>query len=244
MKNTDNNIVVELSHVSKRIGKSQVLTDINLTISQGQVFWFLWPNGAGKTTTMKTILGLVTPDTGTVSIFWEKWLSVESKMRIGFMPENTYLYKYLTWEEFLRFNGKFYGMEKTLLEEKITELLERVWLAKSRKKKLNSYSKGMLQRIWLAQSILHDPELIFLDEPMSGLDPIGRKMVKDLIIEQWESGKTIFFNTHILSDVEAICDSFAIISGGKIVANMKVSELEETLEDYFMKSIGEWVESK
>jgi ABC-2 type transport system ATP-binding protein len=242
--NLKHHSIIKLSQVSKKIGKSQVLSDINLTISKGEVFWFLWPNGAGKTTTMKAILGLVKPDAGTVCVFWDEWLSIQSKMQIGFMPENTYLYKYLTWEEFLRFNGKFYGMENSILEEKISGLLERVWLAKSRKKKLNSYSKGMLQRIGLAQSILHDPELIFLDEPMSGLDPIGRKMVKDLIIELWKSGKTIFFNTHILSDVEAICDSFAIISGGRIVANMKVSELKEPLEDYFMKNIGEGVESK
>lgn len=153
------------------------------------------------------------------------------------MPENTYLYKYLTAEEFLRFNGKFYDMEGDLLEKRIDEMIKKVGLEQARKKKLHSYSKGMLQRVGLAQSILHNPELIFLDEPMSGLDPIGRKMVKDLIIELGKAWKTVFFNTHILSDVEAICDSFAIISEGRIVANMKVWELSEPLEDYFMKMV-------
>ncbi len=186
---------------------------------------------------MKTILHLIKPDSGVVEIFGTPGLDVEKKMRIGFMPENTYLYKYLTGREFLRFNGKFYGMEGDALEQRITELLKRVGLENAEKKKLNSYSKGMLQRIGLAQSILHDPELIFLDEPMSGLDPIGRKMVKDLIIELGVSGKTIFFNTHILSDVEAICDSFAIIAEWRLVANMKVEDLQEPLEDFFMKSV-------
>lgn len=127
------------------------------------------------------------------------------------MPENTYLYKYLTGDEFLDFNGKFYGLSGEKLANKKDEVLEKVGLSHARKKRLHTYSKGMLQRIGLAQAILHDPELIFLDEPMSGLDPMGRKMIKDIMIDLKKAGKTIFFNTHILSDVEAICDSFGII---------------------------------
>lgn len=161
------------------------------------------------------------------------------RKRIGFMPENTYLYKYLTGDEFLDFNGKFYGMENAELEKRKTIVLEKVGLQHARKKRLNTYSKGMLQRIGLAQAILHDPELIFLDEPMSGLDPVGRKMIKDLLLELKSEGKTIFFNTHILSDVEAICDSFGIIVEGSLVASMKISELTESLEDFFMKRVEE-----
>lgn len=153
------------------------------------------------------------------------------------MPENTYLYKYLTGDEFLDFNGAFYDLTGEELKKRKDIVLEKVGLIHARNKRLNAYSKGMLQRIGLAQAILHDPELVFLDEPMSGLDPIGRKMVKDLMIELKKEGKTLFFNTHILSDVEAICDTFAIISLGEIIANMRVDELDEPLEDFFMRSI-------
>jgi ABC-2 type transport system ATP-binding protein len=155
------------------------------------------------------------------------------------MPENTYLYKYLTADEFLEFNGKFYDMTPELLEKRKTEVLEKVGLTGSRHKRLNTYSKGMLQRIGLAQAILHDPEVVFLDEPMSGLDPIGRKMVKDLMLELKAAGKTLFFNTHILSDVEAICDSFAIIAKGKIVEHMQVKNLKTPLEELFMQRVGD-----
>lgn len=153
------------------------------------------------------------------------------------MPENTYLYKYLTGDEFLEFNGKFYNLEKEYLERRKEEVLEKVGLTHARYKRLNTYSKGMLQRIWLAQAILHEPELIFLDEPMSGLDPIGRKMIKDLMLELKTQGKTLFFNTHILSDVEAICDSFAIIAQWKIVEHMEIVKLTEPLEELFIKRV-------
>lgn len=159
--------------------------------------------------------------------------------KIGFMPENTYLYKYLTGDEFLDFNGKFYALTPQKLEERKTWALEKVGLISARNKRLNTFSKGMLQRIGLAQAILHDPEIIFLDEPMSGLDPIGRKLVKDLMLELKAAGKTIFFNTHILSDVETICDSFGIICEGRLVANMQIRELDRPLEDFFMEKIAE-----
>lgn len=155
------------------------------------------------------------------------------------MPENTYLYKYLTGDEFLDFNAAFYELSGQNLQKRKDAVLEKVGLAHARDKRLSTYSKGMLQRIGLAQAILHDPEIIFLDEPMSGLDPIGRKMVKDLILELKHEKKTIFFNTHILSDVEAICDSFAIIAKGKIIAHMNISELKEPLEDFFMERLVE-----
>ena len=231
--------VISLKHLSKKIKKSQILHDISLSMHKGEVFGFLGPNGAGKTTTMKAILGIIEPTDGTVEIFGHSPRDISVQKRIGFMPENTYLYKYLTGDEFLDFNGRFYDLSKELLIERKDWALEKVWLTQARKKRLNTYSKGMLQRIGLAQAILHDPEIIFLDEPMSGLDPIGRKMVKDLMIELKNAGKTIFFNTHILSDVEMICDSFGIICEWKLVANMKIGDLDIPLEDFFMKKITE-----
>lgn len=231
--------VISLVNLSKTIGKSKILYNISLSIEQWQVYGFLGPNGAWKTTTMKAILGIIVPTSGSVGIFWKFPNLAEVQSRIGFMPENTYLYKYLTWDEFLDFNGRFYNLSKEKLDERKKWVLEKVGLEHVKNKRLNTFSKWMLQRIGLAQSILHDPEIIFLDEPMSGLDPIGRKMVKDLMLELKNDGKTIFFNTHILSDVEAICDSFGIICEWKLVADMKIEELEIPLEDFFMKKIKE-----
>ncbi len=231
--------ILSIHHLSKKIGKIELLHDISLNLRKWEVFGFLGPNGSGKTTTMKAILGIITPTNGTVEIFGSSMQDASVRKRIGFMPENTYLYKYLTGDEFLDFNGKFYGLEKEELEERKTQVLQKVGLHHARNKKLNAYSKGMLQRIGLAQAILHDPELIFLDEPMSGLDPVGRKLIKDLMIELKAAGKTIFFNTHILSDVEAICDRFGIIIDGSLVADMQIDELTESLEDFFMKKVEE-----
>ncbi len=231
--------VIHLKHLSKKIGKSEILHNITLTIPSGEVFGFLGPNGAGKTTTMKVILGIIEATSGDVQIFGKAPRDISVQKKIGFMPENTYLYKYLTGDEFLDFNGRFYSMGKEMLEKRKTWALEKVGLLYARNKRLNTYSKWMLQRIGLAQAILHNPEIIFLDEPMSGLDPVWRKMVKDLMLELKKDWKTIFFNTHILSDVEDICDSFGIICEWKLIVNMKVSELKLPLEDFFMEKIGE-----
>jgi ABC-2 type transport system ATP-binding protein len=231
--------ILSISHLSKKIGKTQILSDISLTLEKWEVFGFLGPNGSGKTTTMKAILGIITPTTGTIEVLGSTMEDINVRKRIGFMPENTYLYKYLTGDEFLDFNGAFYGMTKSYLEKRKNIVLEQVWLTHARGKKLNAYSKWMLQRIGLAQAILHDGELVFLDEPMSGLDPVGRRLIKDLMLWLKKEWKTIFFNTHILSDVEAICDSFGIIVGGSLVANMKVSQLDMPLEDYFMEKVKE-----
>lgn len=231
--------LLQITHLSKKIGKSLLLDDITLSLHRGEVFGFLGPNGAGKTTTMKCILGIMRPTHGSVSILGGTIDDISVRKQIGFMPENTYLYKYLTGDEFLDFNAAFYELSGETLKERKDIVLEKVGLAHARDKRLSTYSKGMLQRIGLAQAILHDPEIIFLDEPMSGLDPIGRKMVKDLILELKQEKKTIFFNTHILSDVEAICESFAIIAKGKIIAHMKISELKEPLENYFMDRLVE-----
>ena len=231
--------VLQTISLNKYLDGKQILFDLNLEIKQWEVFWFLWPNWAWKTTTMKCILNLIKPESWEIIILWKNELTNEIKSQIGFMPENTYLYKYLTWYEFLKFNGKFYNIEKNELEEKIDNLLEKVWLKEAKNKLLAKYSKWMLQRIGLAQAIINDPKLVFLDEPMSWLDPIWRKMVKDLILELKKNWTTVFFNTHILSDVESICDRFAIIHKWKIIEENKVKNITKHLEDLFIEKINE-----
>ena len=154
------------------------------------------------------------------------------------MPENTYLYKHLTGKEFLHFNAWFFGLTGEKADQRVQELLQQVGLEEAQNKYLKEYSKGMLQRVWLAQSIINQPELLFLDEPMSGLDPIGRKMVKDLLVSLKEKWTTIFFNTHILADVESICDTVSIINKGHIIVqNTPLSEISCSLEDFFIENI-------
>ena len=174
---------LSINNLNLTIAKAQLLRNISLEIKKGEVFGFLGPNGAGKTTTMKCILGIMRPSNGTIHVLGGTMDEVSVRSRIGFMPENTYLYKYLTGDEFLDFNASFYAITGTDLQKRKDFVLDQVGLANARHKRLYTYSKGMLQRIGLAQAILHDPELIFLDEPMSGLDPLGRKMVKDLMLQ-------------------------------------------------------------
>ncbi|PID87590.1 ABC transporter [Candidatus Gracilibacteria bacterium] len=236
--------VLEVKNLEKHLNKKLILNDVSFNVKSGEIYGFLGPNGAGKTTTIKCIMGFIKQEKGTIKVFGEKGLTLKSRKDIGFMPENTYLYKYLTGEEFLRFSGKFFKISEKDLNKRISELLKKVGLEGSGNRFLNTYSKGMLQRIGLAQSIINNPKLLFLDEPMSGLDPIGRKMVKDLLVDLKNKGTTIFFNTHILADVESICDKISIIHKGHLVVeSMKVSELKESLEDYFIKKINE-VEEK
>ncbi|MDD3793476.1 MAG: ABC transporter ATP-binding protein [Candidatus Gracilibacteria bacterium] len=230
--------ILEVKKINKTLAKKQVLFDVNFSVEKGEIYGFLGPNGAGKTTTMKSILGLIEPENGEILIFGERGLTLETRKKIGFMPENTYLYKHLTGREFLEFNGKFFGLKGQKLDKKVDELLKRVGLEKAGDKYLKDYSKGMLQRVGLAQSIINSPKLLFLDEPMSGLDPIGRKMVKDLIVSLRKEGTTIFFNTHILADVEEICDKISIINYGKIIVeNKKVSDIDGRLEDFFIEKV-------
>ncbi|MDD5769920.1 MAG: ABC transporter ATP-binding protein [Candidatus Gracilibacteria bacterium] len=230
--------VLEVLEITKKLSGEEVLHNVSFEVLEGEIYGFLGPNGAGKTTTMKCIMGLITPESGNIKVLGEEGLTIEGKNKVGFMPENTYLYKYLTGREFLRFNGKFFGLHGDKLEEKIDELLKKVGLNGASDKYLHEYSKGMLQRIGLAQSIINNPKLLFLDEPMSGLDPIGRKMVKDLLVELKKSGTTIFFNTHILADVESICDKFSIINKGNIIVqNKEVKSLTKHLEDFFIEEI-------
>jgi len=232
--------ILEVNKINKILAKKNVLNDVSFSVKEWEIYGFLWPNGAGKTTTMKCIMWLIEPESWSINIFSTKGLTIEDKNKIGFMPENTYLYKHLTWREFLRFNWRFFWLNWDDLENRINELLKRVWLDNAGDKYLHSYSKWMLQRVWLAQSIINKPKLVFLDEPMSGLDPIGRKMVKDLLVELNKEWTTIFFNTHILADVESICDRVTIIDKWDIIVEWKnISDIEWTLEDFFIDKVTE-----
>lgn len=202
-----------------------ILQELSFSVARGEIFGFLGPNGAGKTTTLKILLGLTRQTSGRVEVFGSPAGAVEAHRRIGFLPESPYFYDYLTAEEFLRFYGRLAGLDGVKLNQRIGSLLETLGLKEARHRQLRRFSKGMLQRIGLAQVLIHDPELLILDEPMSGLDPVGRKEVRDLILQLREQGKTVFFSTHIIPDVETICDRVAVIVKGQIVASGRVDEL-------------------
>jgi ABC-2 type transport system ATP-binding protein len=201
------------------------LRPLNLAVAEGEVFGFLGPNGAGKTTTLKVLMGLVFPTGGTARILGKDINDSEIKAQIGFLPEQPYFYDYLTAKELLEYYAQLSGVEAKERDRKIDAMLERVGLKDAARVQLRKFSKGMLQRVGLAQAILHDPKVVFLDEPMSGLDPMGRREVRDLIEELKQQGKTVFFSTHILSDAEALCDRVAIIHQGELRGVGQVAEL-------------------
>ena len=199
--------------------------EVSLEVHSGEVFGFLGPNGAGKTTTIKMLMGLIYPSGGTATLFGRPVGDPTAKAKVGFLPESPYFYDYLTSREFLRFYGHLFGLIGSTLNKRIDELLELVGMTHARDLQLRKFSKGMLQRVGIAQALINDPELVILDEPMSGLDPIGRKEVRDLILRLKESGKTVMFSSHILHDAELLCDRVAMIMKGKLVACGHVSEL-------------------
>lgn len=202
-----------------------VLDRLDLEVEQGEVFGFLGHNGAGKTTTLKLLMGLLVPTAGTALILGRPIEDVAVRQRVGFLPESPYFYEYLTAEEFLTFYGQLFGLGGAPLARKVDELLEMVSMVDARRLPLGKFSKGMLQRIGLAQALINDPQLVILDEPMSGLDPIGRRDVRDIILRLREDGKTVFFSTHILPDVEMICDRVGILVRGRLRAVGAVHEL-------------------
>ena len=205
--------------------ETTVLSDVSLSVGQGEIFGFLGHNGAGKTTTMKILLGLLGATDGRIELLGVPVTDVAVHARIGYLPESPYFYDYLTAEEFLCFYGRLAGLSRETVRQRTPQLLERVGLTEARDRQLRKFSKGMLQRIGLAQAIIHDPELVILDEPMSGLDPIGRKEVRDLILSLRDQGKTVFFSTHIVSDVEMICDRVGILAKGKMLASGRIEDL-------------------
>lgn len=203
----------------------RALHPLHLNVEQGEIFGFLGPNGAGKTTTLKMLMGLVFPTAGTARILDLELDDPRMKAQIGFLPEQPYFYDYLTARELLRYYGQLSGVEARLLAAKVDAVLDRVGLKESADIQLRKFSKGMLQRAGIAQAILHDPKVVFLDEPMSGLDPMGRHEVRSLIEQLKQEGKTVFFSTHILSDAEALCDRVAILHQGALRGVGAVEEL-------------------
>jgi ABC-2 type transport system ATP-binding protein len=227
-------IVVETYELSKtyRVGfwmnqKVASLQHFTLQVFEGETFGLLGPNGAGKTTLLKLLLGIVRPSKGMGVVLGKPIGDRATKQRIGYLPENPYFYDYLTGWEILHYTGGLFGIPKHIRRKRIPELLDLVGLAQSaaKRKQLRQYSKGMLQRIGMAQALINDPELVFLDEPMSGLDPLGRYQIREIILSLKAQGKTIFFNSHILADVEQICDRVAILAQGERICLGSLDEL-------------------
>ena len=218
------------------------LKGLSLEVFKGEVFGFLGPNGAGKTTTMNVLLGFVRPTSGSASIFGMDAQNPEARQKLGYLPELTYYYKFLTGRELLRFYAKLFGFKASEAEQRIEKLLKLVEMTAAADKPIRSYSKGMQQRAGLAQALLNDPSLLVLDEPTSGLDPIGRIQVRRIIERLKEEGKTVFFSSHELGEVQAVCDRVAMMCQGELKATGSVTELLEThqlnLEDIFFKIIG------
>lgn len=228
--------VIEISELTKdyqvgfvRKRTIRALDALSLEVYRGEIFGFLGPNGAGKTTTLKLLMRLIYPTAGTAKVLGRPIDDVAMRARIGYLPENPYFYDYLSGRELLRYTGALFGLSKQAAQTRADELLSHVGLEAERAdRQLRKYSKGMLQRIGIAQALVNDPEVIFFDEPMSGLDPIGRREVRDLILELRRQRKTIFFSSHILSDVEALCDRAAILNRGRLLRVGTVEELTST----------------
>ncbi len=242
-----NEVVVSVQGLSKtyRTGfwLNQLLTplqDCSLTVRRGQTFGMLGPNGAGKTTTVKCLLGITQPSQGEGTILGRPLGDQQIKQQVGYLPENPYFYDYLTAWEFLEFAGQVFCIPHSILKERIPTLLELVGLPldAARKKQMRTYSKGMLQRTGMAQALINDPELVFLDEPMSGLDPIGRYQMREIILSLRQQGKTVFFNSHILSDVEVICDQVALLIGGQLICQGSLDELLGETQSYQIRGRG------
>lgn len=210
----------------------RALDRLTLRVERGEVFGFLGPNGAGKTTTLKILTGLIFPTEGTATILGIPAGRPEAFRRLGYLPENPYFYDYLTAEELLDYFARFFSMTPAERRQRRDVVLEQAGLTEFRRVALRKYSKGMLQRIGIAQAVLHQPEIVLLDEPMSGLDPVGRRDVRNLILQLKAEGKTVFFSTHILSDAEALCDRVAILHRGKLVGVGQIAELLKRQSGY------------
>ncbi|HLA95394.1 MAG TPA: ABC transporter ATP-binding protein [Pyrinomonadaceae bacterium] len=232
--------IVEIDNLTKdyetgfwKKKKVRALDGVSLSVNGGQIFGFLGGNGAGKTTTIKILMGLLYPSEGSAKVLGQSISDFSMHSRIGYCPENPYFYDYLTPLELLKYFGELFGMDAAGTKKRAEELLVKVGLdEKDWNKQLRKFSKGMLQRVGLAQSIINDPEIVFMDEPMSGLDPIGRREVRELIAELRTKGTTVFMSTHILSDVEALCDEVAILRRGKLAASGNLYDLLQKNDEH------------
>lgn len=243
----ERSIVVQTQNLSKTyrtgfwlVQRVRSLQNVNVTVYRGETFGLLGQNGAGKTTLLKTLLGIVRPSRGKAALMGHPVGDRRVKQRVGYLPENPYFYDYLTGWEILQFTGGLFQIPRSVQRKRIPELLDLVGLSQkdAKRKQLRRYSKGMLQRIGLAQALMNDPELVFLDEPMSGLDPLGRYQMREIILSLKRSGKTIFFNSHVLSDVEQICDRVAILDKGELICEGSIHDLLGDAKTYLVKVKG------
>jgi ABC-2 type transport system ATP-binding protein len=234
---------IEISGLNKTYpGGHRALTDFSLTVSQGEIFGFLGPNGAGKTTTIKILLGLLSPSSGIVSILGEDPTKPTTRTRVGYLPEVANYYEFMNVRELLKFYGRISGMDDDAIHKRSEELLDLVGLdPDARKRMLGKFSKGMLQRAGIAQALLHDPDVLILDEPMTGLDPLARLQMRDVITCLRDAGKTVFFSSHELSETEVVCNRFGILNKGRLCwcgqASDMVGDGKANLERIFLKII-------
>src|SRR6266702_4610481 len=261
-------LAIEIENLTKEypfgflhLRKKTSLEGLNMQVETGEVFGFIGPNGAGKSTTIKLLMRLIFPTAGSARILGKPISDVEMHRDVGYLPEQPYFYDYLTAAELLDYFARFHDLTAADRKERVQRMLKKVGLETARKIQLRKYSKGMLQRVGLAQAILHDPKVVILDEPMSGLDPVGRREVRDIILELKREGKTVMFSTHILSDAEMLCDRVGVIVGGRLrgvgapgqIVDMKTQGMEilfelpetnsaplllkATLEEFFMNLV-------
>jgi ABC-2 type transport system ATP-binding protein len=246
-------LAIRTRRLRKVFGGKVAVRNLTLDVPRGEVFGFLGPNGAGKSTSVKMLLGLVFPTSGQAEILGRPAGDVKTRSKVGFLPEHFRFYDWLTPAELLKLHGRLYGMSQGVLRERIPTLLDLVGLTPHREKRLQEFSKGMLQRIGLAQALLNNPELIFLDEPTSGLDPFGRRMVRDIIKAQRDRGATVLLNSHLLGEVEITCDRVAFIKDGEVletrILDGEVKEQNTVLiragkvTDEMVKGLAEWTSS-
>lgn len=242
------NVVIEAENLCKdRVSnflrrRKRVLNGLSLRVERGVCFGLIGANGAGKTTTIKLLTGLLRPDEGSARVLYKPAGSPEALARVGFLPESPYFYSHLTGREFLIFAGMLCGLSHGEARQKCDTLLERVKLEAQASERTGNYSKGMLQRLGIAQALISDPEVLFLDEPMSGLDPIGRVDMRRIVLDLKAEGRTIFFNSHLLNDVATLCDRVGILDRGRLIAEAALTEISAernpaVLEEYFLSKI-------
>lgn len=233
---------IEVQNLRKVYGEKAAVDGLNLTVPRGCFFGFLGPNGAGKTTTIKMLMGLAPPTSGSISLLGLAMpeQGLEIKQMIGLVPDESLLFDHLTGGEFIEFVGRIYGLERGVARERASELMDLFELGGNRRKLINEYSKGMRKRVAMAAALIHRPKLYLMDEPFEGVDAVGARLMKDILLEQVRHGATIFLTSHVLEVVERLCDRVAIINDGRLVREGSMAELRgsETLEDAFVRAVG------